>query len=89
VAADVERRGPFAIDDPAGEITRDGGATHAEEDHAPWTMRLEPAQDLVGDGRAGAKLRGEGVDPVPHAVTVDPRYRLRGIEDSLVRHAMK
>jgi hypothetical protein len=28
-------------------------------------MRLEPAQDLVGDGRAGAKPRGEGVDPVP------------------------
>jgi hypothetical protein len=89
VAADVEWRGPFAIDDPASEITRDGGAPHAEEDHAPWTVRVEPAQDLVGDGRAGAKVRGEGVDPVSHAVLVDPRDRLRGVEDSLVRHAMK
>jgi hypothetical protein len=89
MAAHVEWRGPFTIDDPSGEVSRDGGAPHPEEDHAPRTVGVEPPQDLVGNGRAGAKLRGEGVDPVPHAVWVDPRDRFRGVEDSLVRHAMK
>ena len=89
MTAHVEWRGPFTIDDPSSEVSRNSGAPHAEEDHAPRTVRVQPAQDFVGDGRARAKLRGKGVDPVPHAVTVDPRDCLRGVEDPLVRHAMK